>query len=587
MFVPNDQHLQMPMFSSITTLPQKVLNRLESSWAGTFYCEIFARTDELVFAGLYSDEPSRPNIPVNVLAGLEILKAGCGWSDEELYDHFCYDVQVRYALGYRDLSEGHFELRTLYNFRQRVTQHMQATGENLFESVFQHITAEQIAAFALKTDKLRMDSTLIASNIRVMTRLQLLVEVLQRVYRMLAEPDQQRYSVAFEPYLKGSSGQYIYHLKGEEVADHLQRIGELMDRLVEELVTAYHEVPAYRVLQRVFQEHFVVEAASLRPKDGQELSASSLQSPDDWEATYRQKRGEAHKGYVVNVTETCHPENELQLIVKVQTHPNNTDDAAMLAEVLPELKERTGVEQMNTDGGYNSAGVDQLMRALNVEQVQSAIRGRPSSAAALGLEDFHWAIEANGAPQTVTCPGGQQTAVTGGRKENRYRAAFEAAGCAVCSFCGLCPTRPLKCTPACVLRFRPHDVEVALRRQRTADARASGQNLRAAVEATVRSLKHPFGDDQVPVRGQPRVSIVMLGSAAMSNGRRIYRYLVRLAEAERAKKAEEKQSGQGQEVSGSSFCASFWGRLRIFLRPISRLVCLFQSAPAHGARFFQ
>jgi len=45
-----------------------------------------------------------------VLEGLEMFKSGLGWSDEEMYDRFCYDVQVRYALDYRDLSEGHFEL---------------------------------------------------------------------------------------------------------------------------------------------------------------------------------------------------------------------------------------------------------------------------------------------------------------------------------------------------------------------------------------------------------------------------------------------------------------------------------------------
>ena len=87
-----------------------------------------------------------------------------------MYDHFCYDVQVRYALGYRDLSEGHFELRTMYNFRKRVTKQMQETGENLFEQTFEQITDEQIVAFKLKTDKLRMDSTMVASNIRETTR---------------------------------------------------------------------------------------------------------------------------------------------------------------------------------------------------------------------------------------------------------------------------------------------------------------------------------------------------------------------------------------------------------------------------------
>jgi hypothetical protein len=582
MFVPNDQHFQLPMFSSINSLPEKILKRLKASWAGTFYREIFVRIDEKVFAVLYSNEASRPNTPVNVLVGLEVLKSGFGWSDEEMYDHFCYDVQVRYALGYRDLSVGHFELRTTYNFRGRVTQHMQETGENLIEQVFEQITDEQIAAFELKTDKLRMDSTMIASNIRKMTRLQLLVEVLQRVHRMLDETDQQRYAEAFEPYLKGSSGQYIYHLKGEDVTEHLQRIGELMGRLVDELATGYSEESAYRVLQRVFQEHFIIDEASLRPKEGKELSASSLQSPDDWEATYRRKRGKDYKGYVVNATETCNPENELQLIVKVQTEPNNTDDAAMLDEALPDLKERTGVKQMNTDGGYNSPDVDQTMREQGVEQVQSAIRGRKPSEEKLGLEDFGWELDADGKPQTVTCPNGQQAEVTAGRKEHRYRAAFDAADCKSCSFCDSCPTLLLKCIPERVLRFSQQDVEVALRRQRTADARASGQNLRAAVEATVRSIKHPFGNGKVPVRGQPRVSIVMLGSAAMSNLRRIHRYLVG-QEAKRARKSAENEARRGQQVPGDSPFPSFLVPLRNSLRLISRLMRSFQPIPAHGA----
>ena len=78
MFAPNDQHLQMSMFGSINSLPEKLRERLEESWAGTFYREHFVRIDEESFAVLYSDEPSRPSIPVNVLAGLDTLKSGFG-----------------------------------------------------------------------------------------------------------------------------------------------------------------------------------------------------------------------------------------------------------------------------------------------------------------------------------------------------------------------------------------------------------------------------------------------------------------------------------------------------------------------------
>lgn len=565
MFVPNNRHLQNSMFGSINSLPEKILTRLEASWAGTFYHQVFVRIDEDRFAVLYSDEPSRPNIPVNVLVGLEILKSGFGWSDEEMYDHFCYDVQVRRALGYRDLGEGHFELRTMYNFRQRLTQHMQETGENLFEQVFEQITDEQLAAFELKTDKLRMDSTMIASNIREMTRLQLLVEVLQRVHRMMSAEDQQQYAEAFAPYLKGSSGQYIYRLKAGDVAEHLQGIGELMAQLTDELAVCYEDEPAYQVLQRVFQEHFHVDEAVLRPKVGEELKASSLQSPDDWEATYRQKRGEKHWGYVANVAETCNPENEMQLIVKVQTEANNTDDAAMLNEALPELKERTDVDEMHTDGGYNSPDVDQTMRELGVEQIQTAIRGRKPSAEKLNLEAFAWELDEDGRPRTVTCPHGQQAEVTPGRSEERYRTAFEAPSCESCSFLESCRTEPLQCTPERVLRFSQQNVDLAVRRQRSAEVRASGQNLRSAVEATVRSVKHPFDDGKVPVRGQPRVSMVVLASATMSNLRRIHRHLVEKA-AQEAKKGNQKETRNDTGEPGSSLFGSLWRQVQVLLR---------------------
>ena len=569
MFRKNDQHQQMPLFSSIDSLPEKQLKRLDESWAGVFYREFFTRIDEERFAVLYSDEPSRPNTPINVLAGLETLKSGFGWSDEEMYDHFCYDVQVRYALGYRDLSVGHFELRTMYNFRRRVTQHMQETGENVIEKAFEQITDEQITAFQLKTDKLRMDSTLIASNIREMSRLQLLVEVLQRVYRMLDEADQQRYANDFAAYLKGSSGQYIYHIKGEKGGEHIQRIGQLMHKLVEELSATYAGEHTYQMLQRVCEEHFVVEETTLRAKEGKELSASSLQSPDDWEATYRRKRGEEHTGYVANVTETCHPDNPFQLIVETQLEPNNTDDAVMLAEALPGLTERTDVDEMHTDGGYNSPEVDVAMREDRVTQIQTAIRGRKPSEEKLGLEDFDWQTKTDGEPHTVTCPQGRLVEVKPGRKEHRYCAAFEASGCEACPHSDRCPVRPLKRKPEKVLRFSQRELDLALRRQRSADARASKQNLRAAVEAAVRAVKHPFGNGKVPVRGNRRVSVVLIGSAAMNNVRRINRYLIAQNRAGRAEKVPQREARSAEKHPVVSLFAFAWTQLRDRLWPVS------------------
>ena len=553
MFRKNDQHLQWPLISDLDALPPKLKERLEASWAGAFYREVFVRLDEAPFAVLYSDEASRPNIPINVLVGLETLKAGFGWSDEEMYENFCFNLQVRYALGCRKLDEGHFELRTVYNFRRRLSEHRQETGQELLVQAFEQITDEQLAAFSLQTNKLRMDSTQVASNIRQFSRLQLLVEVLQRVHRDLCEADQQHYGVEFEPYLKGSSGQYVYQVKPGTYASHLAQIGRLMSQLVTELAPTYAGQPSYQLLVRVFNEHFIVEAGDeddndddndrLRPRQGDELSAHSLQSPDDWVATYRQKRGEAYRGYVANLTETCHPDNPFQLIVDVQTEPNTTDDAHMLAERLIALKKRTGLDEMHTDGGYNSPAVDQVMRQEQVEQVQTAIRGRQPDPHKLNLDDYQWELNREGQPLALTAPNGQRVEVEPGRQPGRYLARFNQPP--ERSSPAASPSTSPKPQPPPVIYFSGQQLDLALRRQRTAQARAAGCNLRAAVEATVGALKRPFNSDKLPVRGQFRVYMMLIGSALMVNLRRIHRY--------QTAKHHQQETKQGQVDSRNPF----------------------------------
>jgi hypothetical protein len=524
MYRRNNQHKQQSLFGGIEDLPEKQQNRLKASWAETFYDEFFTRIDEDIFAVLYSDDQaSRPNAPINVLVGLEVLKSGFGWSDAQLEEQLAYNVQVRYALGYRDLAQTVPELRTVYNFRRRVTEYMQETGINLIEQVFEQVTDEQIEALALKTDKLRVDSTLVASNIREMSRLQLLVEVLQRVWRMLNAEDQARYEVDFEAYIKGTSGQYTYRIESGTAGTHLEAIGQLMNDLIEGLAPFYAEEKTYLLLVRVFNEHFLLENSKIQVKTGSNLSASSLQSPDDDEATFRRKRGEEHQGYVTNVTETCNPENDVQLIVKVQTESNNTDDAEMLNEALPNLVERTDVDEIYTDGGYNSPQVDETLQQEQIEQYQTAIRGNKTAEGQLGTSDFVFERDENGEPQSVTCPQGQTATVEPTRTVGRFNADFDAEVCAGCPLLEHCPTQTLKRKPQVRrLRFDQQQVNVAHRHANQRKLKDQPNNLRSAVEATVRSIKHPFGNGKLPVRGRPRMSMMLVASAAMTNIRRIW-----------------------------------------------------------------
>jgi hypothetical protein len=549
MFRVHTDHLQASFLDTVAQFSETKRQRLEDSWAGTFYRDVFCRIDESVFAILYSGEPSRPNTPVNVSAGLEILKSGFNWSDEELFSHLDFDVQVRYALGIRDIHAEISTLRTHYNFRRRVSDHMQEKGENLFEQVFIQVTDEQLAALGLKTGHQRMDSTQISSDIRRYSRLQLLVEVVQRAERMLNEQDRTRYAELLAPYKKGSAGQYCYRVKNSDLDSHLQRIGQVIYRLVNELSASYSDQEGYQLLQRVLSEHFelssdttTAEDAPVTVKPPEALRADSLQSPDDTTATYREKHGQGYKGYVAHLSETCHPDNDVQLITDVRVAPNTTDDETLLVETVPELKQRTQVDTLEIDGGYTGPEASKVCAAQGITLNPSAIRGRAPNPAHLGLDAFTWDTTAD-TTSRVTCPHGQTVDLTPGRKPHRRQAAFDAIVCAQCSLAESCPTRLLKRRPQRVLNVDQRQIEVAQLRQRCAQLRQADHHLRPAVESTMRSIKHPFGG-KLPVRGQTRVTMVIIASALFVNLRRIWRF--QCAE-------QEKQQGQDAKQEQDSF----------------------------------
>lgn len=542
MYKQNKRHLQPPLISNVRDLPQKHQLRLVNSWAGVFYRELFCRLNEKPFAVLYADIPSRPNVPVNVLIGLEILKSGFGWSDEELYDHYIFDVQVRYALGYHNLHEGDFDIRSLYNYRHRLSQYNLEHGINLLVEAFEDIADQQVVAFKVHTDKQRMDSTQVASDILDSSRLQLAAEALQRTYRMLSETDQASYADLLSPYLKDTAGQYVYQIKGkEQVLQHLSQIGQVMNRLVNELRSRYAQEPFFLVLERFFAENFRLEVEMVQPKENKELSSGSLQSLDDLEASYRQKGNRFYKGYVANVTETCNPENQVQLITKVQVAPNNVDDPTLLIEALPDLAERTQLKTLYTDGGFGSPQADQALIEHKVEQIQTAIRGTRLNPDKLHLSEYEICQDDQGAPTHITCPNGQTVGIFTTPSKKSLIAPFDPHICQACRFFlqGQCRGYLRKRSGKFQMDFTQDEVFAAQRRRRMLQNKQADNNLRVAIEATMRVLKHSFSAGKVPVRGLFRVTYMMVASAAMVNIHSIYRFLVK--DKQRAKKGETRQ----------------------------------------------
>jgi hypothetical protein len=568
MFRKNTKHQQPALISAASELPEKQRKRLENSWAGTFYKEFFSRIDEQSFAVLYSEKDSRPNVPVNVLVGLEALKAGFGWSDQELYENYCYSLQVRYALGYDRLGDGDFEIRSLYYFRERLSKYNAEQSVNLLEKAFEQITDAQIVDLKVRTGMQRMDSTQIASNIVSASRLRLLVEAVQRVERILNEADRARLNETLAPYIKDSAGHYTYRVKGKEAQqEHLQKVGQSIHALLQELKSEYADKLAYQVLERIFAENFNLLETGPRAKENTEISSACLQSVDDLEATYRTKGTGHYKGYVANITETCDPENEIQLITKVQVAPNNVDDGQLLAEALPNLKERTALETMITDGGYGSEVSDDALQEHEVTLIQTAIRGAQPTPNKFGLSDFSIHQDEKGKPNTITCPQGQTVPVLSGRTTG-WQARFDPSLCSTCPFQldGRCRAKPQKRDPRYLLTFTTHEMRAAQRRKNYLAHQDHSHNLRSAVEATVRSVKHPFPAGKLPVRGQFRVTCMAIVSAATTNVRRIQRYLItKMKQAEAAKRLQ----GEAVPATAVSFFvfSTRWLRSRLVFSP--------------------
>jgi hypothetical protein len=187
-----------------------------------------------------------------------------------------------------------------------------------------------------------------------------------------------------------------------------------------------------------------------------------------------------------------------------QVAPNNVDDSQLLAEALPNLQARSDLETLVTDGGFGGEASDQAVQeAQTVTHIQTALRGAQPNPEKFSLSDFTLQQDTHGHPSQITCPQGQTVAVTPGRTTG-WQARFDPALCSACPFhlAGSCPLQPQKRDPHYLLTFTTPQMRSAKRRQAYRAHLAHSNNLRSAVAATVRSVKHPFPAGKLPVRGQ-------------------------------------------------------------------------------------
>jgi len=101
--------------------------------------------------------------------------------------------------------------------------------------------------------------------------------------------------------------------------------------------------------------------------------------------------------------------------------------------------------------------------------------------------------------------------------------------------------------------FLPSQVGVAQRRRKLRLSKQDGKNPRAAIEGTIHEVKHPFPSGKLPVRGLFRITCLMVGSAALTNVRRIHHFWDEKRKDQRRKMAVERAANALPEKPGVSF----------------------------------
>lgn len=514
MYKPNKKHYQVNVFGFQEFLSEQLKQQLFQSPEYYFYNIIFCNINEDDFSVLYSDKVSRPNSPINCLVGSFLLRYKNNWTYEELFNRVHFDILTKTALGLNTLDEIPFDESTFFNFQNRIIRYEIETGINLIAQVFDRLTKEQIKNLKLKTDIQRSDSFMASSNIRSYSRLQLLIEILLRLWRVMDDEDKEKFKSEFAAYIGKSSGQNIYKLKSEELPSKLDEIAQVYHFCKINIIPKYQDSDICQSFERVYTEHFTVVEEKIQVKPSEELHSSCLQSPDDLDATYREKRKEQYQGQSINIVETASPENPLNLITDIAVSPNNIDDSVVLNERIDTILEKTpDLKELHTDGSYGSTDNDKKFEESGIMHVQTAVRGRQ------GQVPIEIEQQATGEYQ-VSCP---LQSVTAEGTKKRYKSLFNKSICQECPFKEKCPSIETK--NSLTYYFTQEDYLRNKRQRNLLEIPEDRRKIRPNVEATVNEFTCRMTNHKLRVRGAVKTELFAYASAIGINFGRIFRYM--------------------------------------------------------------
>lgn len=494
-FVKNDSQ-QLTLDDSILALTERERRMLEKSWAKPFADRIFPLINEDKFSVLYSNKNSRPNTPVNVIIGGMVLQELLGLTDEEFMDSLLFDVRFQYALHTTSFQEQPISDRTFSRFRRRCLTYETETGIDLIHDCIKELSCEMAAIMNINGRMKRMDSLMVASNIRKLGRMELLYTCVSDLVTFLHRVGMDELLAGLEHYYDPNDyNKVIYHSRSEDACTRIEQILSDADRLLELCGGSCDESSAYQLLVRVLKEQTIVEEGKRRLKTKEDGSMDShvLQNPSDPDATFREKAGKQYRGYAANVTEAVGENGTI--VTDYQYAENTKSDSQFLKDSLTSEKKNDESVILLTDGAYSSSENVKAAKEKNIQLITTDLVGKEARDIAA---DF---IFSEDGKKLLTCPMGHAPkSCNYNQKTGQCRISFHRNKCENCPHRDKCNPKLFNRTSVLFLSRKSSDRAKSQRMMQTEEFRELAR-IRNGVETIPSILRRRYQIDHMPVRG--------------------------------------------------------------------------------------
>lgn len=508
---------QMTMDDSYLRLPDHVRRLVDKSWAKDFAEIVFPAINEGRFAVLYSRNGSRPNTPVNVVVGSLMLKEYFGLTEEELLMSIYCNVQYQYALHLTQAEKPPVSDRTWSRFRERLLDYERETGADLMKAEMESLAKVMADHMHLRGEVKRMDSMMVASRCKRMSRLEIIYTVNANAVRLLNRLGvTEMLPQGMTHYLEEDDhNEVIYRCRGDEAESRLQRVIDEAVALKKALEDAeLTDKEEYKLLSRVLEEQTVPAeetGKNRRAAKGKgEISSDSLQNPSDPDATFRRKAGKDHKGYVGNVVETVNDDG-LGIVTTMDFAQNIHSDSQFMKDYLAQREEGAAPETMIVDGAYGGEENVRLAAESGVELVATALTGKDPDAV---MGEF--SLSEDGM-QVLTCPMGHKPEkTTFHRKSGMCRAKFSRSCCEQCPYREKCRAKEQRKSYVVHVSSKMVNRANTLKKMSTEHYRRLFR-LRNGIECRPSLLRRRMDVDNMPVFGYLRTKCFFMLKTGASN----------------------------------------------------------------------